>query len=53
MPPDPVEDTFLPQPTRSIIGQITFSLDHLANMLYYIDEYYDDNHVVLCTFSML
>lgn len=44
---------FLPQPTRSIIGQVTSSLDHLANMLCYIDEYYDENHDlrVACTDS--
>lgn len=55
MSPDPFADIFPPQPTRSIIGQITSSLGHLANMLHYIDEYYDDNHDlrVACTDSFL
>jgi hypothetical protein len=55
VPQDPFEDIFPPQPTRSIIGQITSSLDHLANMLHYIDECYDDNHHlrIACTDSFL
>jgi hypothetical protein len=55
VPLGPVEDMFPPHPTRSIIGQITFSLGHLADMLHYIDEYYDDNHHlwVACTDSFL
>jgi hypothetical protein len=28
-----------PQPTRGVVGQITHHLDHLAEMLYAIDEY--------------
>lgn len=46
---------FPPQPTRSIIGQVTHSLDHLANMLHYIDEYYNNNHDlrIACTDSFL
>ncbi len=57
VPADPLDldDMFPPQPVRSIIGQITASLGHLANMLRYIDEYYYDNHdlLVACTDSFL
>jgi hypothetical protein len=33
-----------PQPTRGIVGQITHHLDHLAEMLYAIDEYDELNY---------
>jgi len=32
-----------PEPLRSIIGHITHSLNHLADMLVYIDEYQQDH----------
>jgi hypothetical protein len=33
-----------PQPTRGIVGQVTHHLDHLAEMLYAIDEYDELNY---------
>jgi hypothetical protein len=33
-----------PQPTRGVVGQITHHLDHLAEMLYAIDEYDELNY---------
>lgn len=55
MPPDNVEGMFPPEPLRSIIGQVTHHLDHLADMLYYIDEYWYENDGlrVACTDSFL
>ena len=38
-PLDPLDDMFPPEPFMSIIGHITHSLSHVADMLVYIDEY--------------
>jgi hypothetical protein len=40
-------DSFLglpPEPARSIIGQITYHLGHMADMVYAIDEMGEDRH---------
>jgi hypothetical protein len=51
--PDELEE-LPPEPKRSIIGQVTFHLNHLANMLYCIDEHHDEFHVrIACTDSFL
>jgi hypothetical protein len=52
---DPLEDELPPEPKRSIIGQVTYHLDHLANMLHCIDEYWYSNHHlrIACTDSFL
>jgi hypothetical protein len=42
---DPLEDRPPPQPTRAIIGQITHHLDHMAEMLYAIDDKEANNHL--------
>lgn len=41
---DPDEDELPPEPARSIIGQFTYHLAHLADMLHYIDEFQYSNN---------
>jgi hypothetical protein len=54
---DPLEAELPPEPARSIIGHITYSLAHLADMVSYVDEYTGDvqhHHLrIACTDSYL
>jgi hypothetical protein len=42
-----------PEPARSIIGQITYHLDHMAEMLYAVDEIEDHHRRMACIDSFL